>query len=170
MARPDDDQLLTTPEVAALVQESASAVNKWVKDGHLRAHRTPGGHRRVRVADLVAFLAAQQMPLPRALSRGACVHVLVVESDARAADALRRRSKLLADRLELTLTAHAVDALVMIGALRPRLVVLGQRMGELDGDAVARRLLAMAELRPLDVVVTEERPLDLEALLRRIDV
>ena len=59
------ERLLTSHEVGALLQVNPSSVKKWVNEGRIAAFRTPGGHRRIRVADLVDFLHRHAMPIPR---------------------------------------------------------------------------------------------------------
>ena len=58
------ERLLTSHEVGALLQCNPSSVNKWVKEERIPAHRTPGGHRRIRASDLLAFLVKHGMPVP----------------------------------------------------------------------------------------------------------
>lgn len=55
--------LLTTHDVARLVQVDASTVSKWIDQGKLKAFRTPGGHRRIRQEDFDAFLVQFQIPI-----------------------------------------------------------------------------------------------------------
>ena len=55
---------LTSHEVGALLQTNPSSINKWVEEGRIEAYRTPGGHRRIRVDHLVAFLTEYKMPIP----------------------------------------------------------------------------------------------------------
>jgi excisionase family DNA binding protein len=55
---------LTSHQAADLIQVNPSSVNKWVKEGRIPAYRTPGGHRRIQAADLVAFLTEYAMPVP----------------------------------------------------------------------------------------------------------
>jgi excisionase family DNA binding protein len=64
------DRLLTSHEVGDLLQVNPSSVKKWVNEGRIAAFRTPGGHRRIRVADLVEFLNRHAMPIPRPLAGG----------------------------------------------------------------------------------------------------
>lgn len=58
---------ITSHEAGTLLQSNPSTINKWVKEGRIKAHATPGGHRRIRAADLVAFLAEYKMPIPDGL-------------------------------------------------------------------------------------------------------
>jgi excisionase family DNA binding protein len=48
----DYDELLTTGQVARILNVGRQAVNKWVKKGQLKAVRTPGGHIRIRRSDI----------------------------------------------------------------------------------------------------------------------
>ncbi len=49
-------RFLSTREVAAAMGVGESSVKRWIDAGSLRAERTPGGHRRVLLADLYAFM------------------------------------------------------------------------------------------------------------------
>lgn len=54
----------TTFEAARLLSVSLPTVVNWIKARKLRAHRTPGGHRRISREDLAAFIVRHGMPLP----------------------------------------------------------------------------------------------------------
>lgn len=65
------DTYLTSHETGKLLQMNPSSINKWVKEKRIECFRTPGGHRRIKAADLVAFLKQHKMPIPARLD--ACV-------------------------------------------------------------------------------------------------
>ena len=54
----------TTYEAAHLLGVSLPTVVNWIKGRRLKAHRTPGGHRRIAREELAAFMARHGMPLP----------------------------------------------------------------------------------------------------------
>ncbi len=58
----------TTHEAARLLGVSLPTVVNWIKARRLKAHRTPGGHRRIAREDLGAFMLRHGMPLPPELS------------------------------------------------------------------------------------------------------
>jgi excisionase family DNA binding protein len=58
----------TTFEAARLLGVSLPTVVNWIKGRRLKAHRTPGGHRRIAREDLAAFMLRHGMPVPRELS------------------------------------------------------------------------------------------------------
>ena len=51
-------------QLAPIVGVSESTMKRWVDSGLLRAERTPGGHRKITVADLLAFLRSRGRPMP----------------------------------------------------------------------------------------------------------
>ena len=54
----------TTYEAAHVLGVSLPTVVNWIKARRLRAHRTPGGHRRIAREELGAFMLRHGMPLP----------------------------------------------------------------------------------------------------------
>jgi len=149
----DAERLLTSHEVGALLQVNPSSVKKWVNDGRIAAHRTPGGHRRIRVADLVDFLHRHAMPIPRPPVGASKQRLLVVDDDPVALSTLERRLKPHLSRVQVALTQNGIDALVMVGSFKPDLIVLDVYMPDLDGIEVCRRLKLNTETRHIGVIV-----------------
>src|SRR5512133_1918619 len=58
----------TTHEAARLLGVSLPTVVNWIKARRLKAHRTPGGHRRIAREDLAAFMVRHGVPVPVELS------------------------------------------------------------------------------------------------------
>lgn len=146
--------LLTSHEVGELLQVNPSSVKKWVDDGRIAAFRTPGGHRRIRVADLLDFLNRHEMPIPRRLAAASKRRLLVVDDDAMALRALERRLRPYRGRVEMELTQNGIDALVLVGSFKPHLIVLDMFMPDLDGVEVCRRLKLKPHTRDIGVIVT----------------
>jgi excisionase family DNA binding protein len=61
----------TTFEAARLLGVSLPTVVNWIKARRLKAHRTPGGHRRISEEDLASFMLRHGMPVPPELSGAA---------------------------------------------------------------------------------------------------
>jgi excisionase family DNA binding protein len=147
------DELLTSSEVGELLQVNASSVKNWVNEGLISAFRTPGGHRRIRVADLVEFLALHKMPVPKELEHVSKRRLLVVDDDTAQLRAIARAFKPHAARVQLELAHNGIDALVRVGSFRPHLIVLDVFMPELDGLEVCRRLKTNPETKHIGVMV-----------------
>ena len=72
MAHSPDD-FLTVNEAAQILRVSATTVRNWAADGKLEEHRTAGGHRR--------FRAAEVQKLARTVAPNAKPAVLVIDDD-----------------------------------------------------------------------------------------
>jgi excisionase family DNA binding protein len=83
----------TTFEAARLLGVSLPTVVNWIKARRIKAHRTPGGHRRIAREDLAAFMVRQGMPVPAELSDAAPTRrkVLVVADAGPAREGTARR-------------------------------------------------------------------------------
>jgi excisionase family DNA binding protein len=57
-----DREYVGTTVVANALGVSDSTVKRWVKSGLLRAYLTPGGHRRVRIADVIRLASERGFP------------------------------------------------------------------------------------------------------------
>lgn len=147
------DRLLTSHEVGDLLQVNPSSVKKWVDEGRMAAFRTPGGHRRIRVSDLLDFLVRHAMPIPRPLAAASKRRLLIVDDDAMHLRALDRRIKPYRARVDVQLTQNGIDALVLVGSFKPDLIVLDVYMPELDGLEVCRRLKLRPDTRHIGVIV-----------------
>ena len=55
---------LTTFEVSKICGVVHSTVSKWSNEGKLTAFKTPGGHRRIRLIDLLIFLKIYNILVP----------------------------------------------------------------------------------------------------------
>lgn len=150
-------RLLTSHEVATLVQVSPSSVLKWIEQGKLKAFRTPGGHRRVASDELVGFLRAHHLPVPRELDEPK-VRLLVIDDEApylRALGALLVRADA---RVEVELAHSAMDGLLKVGLIRPQVVLLDSYMPGMDGVEVCKRLRASEETAGIAVLAMSGRP------------
>jgi excisionase family DNA binding protein len=61
----------STFDAARLLGVSLPTVVNWIKARRLKAHRTPGGHRRIAAEDLAAFMLRHGIPVPAELSSAA---------------------------------------------------------------------------------------------------
>lgn len=150
-------RLLTSHEVASLVQVSPSSVLKWIEQGKLKAFRTPGGHRRVASDELVGFLRAHELPVPRELEDEK-VRLLVIDDEApylRALGAMLGRAD---ERVEVELAENAMDGLLKVGLWRPHAVLLDTYMPGMDGVQVCKWLKASSQTADIVVLAMSGRP------------
>lgn len=166
-------RFLTSAEVAALVGVSARTVSNWIRDGHLKAYRTPGGHGRVAEEDLNAFLNERGIrPLPppsnghqERSAPARRTRVLIIDDDENLLDIIRE--VLEANELEVQTARHGFLAGYLIAHFQPQAILLDLMMPGLDGFEVLSLLRKRPEARSVPVIAcTSLRGPDTEAKAR----
>jgi excisionase family DNA binding protein len=150
------ESLLTTYDVAALLEVHLSTVCEWVDQALLPGYRTPGGHRRVRREDLVAFLKEHRMPIPPTLVRTA-LQVLVIDEEKAVLDSVKRALKRNATVQVHTATSSAEGAL-LTSELKPDAVLVDLNSPTLDGLEICRAIRRRDHLRSIQLVTMASRP------------
>lgn len=128
-------RFLTTGAAAGALQVSIPTIKRWVREGHLKAFRTAGGHFRIAEEEIARFKTRQQMP-PTADDT---TRILVVDDDPQLRDTLMEILSL-EPTYEVEVARDGYDGLIKVGTFRPHVLVLDLRMPGLDGFQVCRRV------------------------------
>jgi excisionase family DNA binding protein len=155
--------------IGRLLGFHTSTIASWIDSGRLPAQRTPGGHRRVRTADLRRFAAENGFPIPWDVRRpDGRRRILVVDDDPQVLRSLQRGFRPHLDAFEVDGCYDGIEALVMIGATLPDLVLLDIYMEGIDGFEVCRRLKMIPGTADLPIVAMTSFPSE-EARARILD-
>ncbi len=184
----DGPTYYTTYQVAKFLGVSLPTVVNWVNSGLLRAHRTPGGHRRIAHPDVVAFARENQYPLHDiATALPQRRKVLVVDDEPDFAQLVKEYLKIKGD-LDVEIAESGFQAGLTVARFRPDLILLDLMMPDMDGFEVHRMLRDDPETRHVPVIACTayrdpavdvrlrqqpfdgfiEKPLELEALLHLV--
>ncbi|MFZ5478045.1 MAG: response regulator [Myxococcota bacterium] len=161
----------TTFQVAKALGVSPPTVVNWVNSGLLVAHRTPGGHRRIKREDIVAFAREHEYPLADEISAGngspGSRKVLIVDDDP---DFSSMVSQYLTVKggYEVEVAESGFAAGVAVARLKPQVILMDIQMEGMNGFEALRMLQDDPEMRNIPVVacsVTKE-PNELERIRR----
>ena len=147
---------LGTLRIARLCQVTPATVAHWIDQGYLKGHRTPTGHRRVDVDDLVAFLREHGMPVPPDLdseSPEPREAIVVVEDDKSYGKLLLRAIQTSELKADVTLAQTGMDGLLEIGRVHPSVIVLDYTLPDLNAPEVVERLLAPGNQLDAEVLI-----------------
>jgi excisionase family DNA binding protein len=150
-------RIYSSRDVGKMVGADPSSVNRWIDSGRLKAYRTPGGHRRVLHDDLLQFLGQWGIPVPDEL-RPAGLTMLIVDDDEQYLRALRKALMRSDKTLEIQTCTSGIEALILIGARRPDVVLLDVYMPGIDGVEVCTRLKNSDETQGVMVIANTGRP------------
>lgn len=154
---PSGPTFYTTFQVARLLGVSPPTVVNWVNSGLLQAHKTPGGHRRIRQEELVAFARAQDYPIPAALTEAEAPptngprRVLVVDDNPDFCLMVKEYLELEAG-FEVETAHSGFAAGLTIGRFHPGVILMDIRMPEMDGFEAVHHLREDPDMRAVPVI------------------
>ncbi len=131
-----EQKAYTTFEAAKICHVTHHSIKNWIKQGLIKASRTPGGHYRILERDLDRFREKFDM-FPREkgpLSK----RIMVVDDDA---DALKLMENILTEEgFELIPVSNATEVGLKATQMMPDLILLDFLMPELNGFEVCSAL------------------------------
>lgn len=180
---------LSTFAIAEMLHVDPGSVANWIDRDLLKAHRTPGGHRRVAVDDLVRFLREHKMPIPEELE-AAPLRILIVDDEPPITQLIARALRAANSEYEVHEAHDGFRAGALVATLKPDVVVLDLRMPGMDGYEVCRLIKSREGTRFAEVIaitaypspegeqrilecgarVCLSKPLDMERLLKEVAI
>jgi excisionase family DNA binding protein len=153
MVNPKSDKsIYTTHEVSRLLHVNPRSVINWIEQSLLPSYRTPGGHRRIRRDDLLAFLRKHQIPTPESLVEGK-FNVLIVDDEQEIVD-LMKTFLLRQGGYDVATASDGISALLEVGRAKPDLLILDIMIPGVDGIEVCRRIKADSSNRTIIIAVS----------------
>ena len=131
-----EQKAYTTFEAAKICHVTHHSIKNWIKQGLIKASRTPGGHYRILEGDLDAFREQYDM-FPR--DKGPTKRrVMIVDDDP---DALALMENILTNEgYELIKVSNATEVGLKAAQLPPDLILLDFLMPEINGFEVCQAL------------------------------
>jgi two-component system OmpR family response regulator len=131
---------LSVGQAAEICRVSKKTVLNWIYDGALKAFTTYGGHYRIWPANLKAFLDAAGMDIPFDFVDDRTTHILIIDDDHDYSQMLKSAINAELPNVEITVTDDGYEGLMLIGDIKPQLVILDIKMPKLDGFQVLELL------------------------------
>jgi excisionase family DNA binding protein len=148
----DSKTIYTTHEVSRLLHVNPRSVINWIEQSLLPSYRTPGGHRRIRRDDLLAFLRKHQIPTPESLVEGNFT-VLIVDDENEIVDVmssyLHRQGG-----YQVASASDGISALLEVGRSKPDLLILDIMIPGVDGVEVCRRIKADTNNKTIIIAIS----------------
>ncbi|MDO9215644.1 MAG: response regulator [Lacisediminimonas sp.] len=150
-----------TSYAAKLLGLSVATVQSLVEKGEIEAWKTLGGHRRIALNSINAYLAKYSPQLSRADTNPKHrLRVLIVEDD----EATRELYRAYFDEWDLpvdcTWMPSALEALMDIASMRPDLLITDLSMPGVDGIEMLKALKRNQQLTDMQIVVISGLPLE----------
>jgi excisionase family DNA binding protein len=153
----------TTIHVAKRLGVSLQTVQRWVDAGHLRAWKTPGGHRRIEATSAEALFKSHEEGVGLAPANGthgaaAVRSVVIVDDDPGARLLLETLVRQALPDAQIVSANNGFQGLIVIGRLAPDVVITDIQMPHMNGLELLRSLTVDEASRPrLLIAVTALR-------------
>ena len=144
-------QSFSTSEVANYCHVTSDTIRKWAEAGRLQVFKTPGGHRRIRREDLIAFLHDNGIPVHEDLDNSG-VRVLVVDDEKAVISVIRRFLERSRTPFQIEIAMDGYEAGRQVATFHPNVLFLDLRLPGLDGFEVCRRIKAAPETAETTII------------------
>ena len=143
-----------TSYAAKLLGLSVATVQSLVEKGEIEAWKTLGGHRRIALKSINAYLTKAGPPSAKvSVDSGSRLCVLVVEDDLDMLELYRCNFESWDLPVDCTWTSSALEALMDIASMQPDLLITDLSMPGLDGFEMLRVLKRNQHLTDLQILV-----------------
>jgi excisionase family DNA binding protein len=160
--------IFTTHEVSRLLHVNPRSVINWIEQSLLPSYRTPGGHRRIRREDLLAFLRKHQIPTPESLVEGK-FNVLIVEDEEEIVDMLKTFFQRQGG-YDVATATDGISALIEVGRAKPDILILDIMIPGVDGIEVCRRIKADSSNKTVIIAISGQAEAEKKILQAGADV
>jgi len=147
------DEILTVFKASRHCRVSPKTIINWVEAGHIKAYKTVGGHRRIKLGDLEAFMRKQGIPLPEKEPEEGIKRILVVDDDPIIVETIVQALEEEAFDYEVISASDGFEAGLQVNHFKPHLLILDIMMPDIKGYEVCRRIKENEETRNTKIIV-----------------
>lgn len=142
--------ICTTQQAASLLGMSVTSVQHLVESGEIEAWKTRGGHRRIPIAAVHAYMTTVGKT---AAGSDAPTTVLVVEDNPIQRGIYEAQFAAWELPVQVRMCENGYKALIDIAAMRPDVLLLDIMMRGIDGYEVMQTVLAYPELADVNIAI-----------------
>ncbi len=147
----------TTREAAELLGVSVPTAQQWVERGALKSWKTDGGHRRILRDSVMEVLESQRQKAELAQAPYV-MPVLIVEDDIHLIQLYKVHMASWPFGTTPYVAPNGYEGLVLVGEVRPRLLICDLRLPGVNGFNVVRGLCEIERFKHMGIVVISGLP------------
>jgi excisionase family DNA binding protein len=140
-----NEKTFTTFDIAGLLDVYPTTVANWIDSSKLSAYTTPGGHRRVKKMDFLAFLKKYKMPVPKDMQENIKKRVLIVDDDESTINSITKVLNRSEEQYKIETAANGFQAGHALYSFSPHLVILDIMLPGIDGFNVCNVIKQLNE-------------------------
>ena len=147
------DGTFKTTDIARYCGVSVVHVNRWIKQGKLKAYRYPRGKYKITEKDFSEFLDKNNIPIIKSFfSKKDNKKIIIGEDNKDFAQVLKKLIEDQIPNVEIEIAHDGFEVLFRIGDIKPDLLILDIRMPNLDGLEVCSQIKSTSELAKTRII------------------
>lgn len=147
------DEVFTVFKASKHCNVSPKTIINWIDAGHIKAYRTPGGHRRINRKDLEEFMHNQGIPIPETAEEDDRRRILVVDDDPIIVESIVQSLEEDEHDYEVISAADGFEAGLQVNHFRPHLLILDIMMPDIKGYDVCQKIKSNRETCDTKIIV-----------------
>lgn len=147
------DGVFTVVQAGKYCKVSSQTIINWIEAGHIKAYKTLGGHRRIKIDDLEAFMRRQGIPIPGGKSGDSRKKILVVDDDPIVVESIVQALEEDEHDYEVISASDGFEAGLQVNHFKPDLLILDIMMPDIKGFDVCKRIKTTRETQNTKIIV-----------------
>ena len=147
------EDILTVFKASKQCNVSPKTIINWIESGHITAYKTVGGHRRIKKADLVAFMTKQGIPISEDTPVEERIRILVVDDDPIIVETIVQSLEEDEHDYEVISASDGFEAGIQVSHFKPHLLILDIMMPDIKGYEVCKKIKSDEETKDIKIIV-----------------
>lgn len=147
------EDVLTVFKASKYCNVSSKTIINWIESGHIKAYKTVGGHRRINMTDLEAFMKKQGIPLPDKAPLETKKKILVVDDDPIIVETIVQSLEEDEFDYEVISASDGFEAGLQVNHFEPDLLILDIMMPDIKGYEVCKKIKDNPDTRNTKIIV-----------------
>jgi excisionase family DNA binding protein len=143
----------TISQASKYCKVDPETIINWIDEGHIKADKTVGGHRRIKKEDLDRFLKERHMPADDQSSGDTRIKILVIDDDKIVVETIVQSLEEDEHGYELISAADGFEAEAQIKHFKPDLLILDIMMPDINGYEVCKKIKSDPETKDIKIIV-----------------
>ena len=147
------EDIMTVFKASKYCNVSPKTIINWIESGHIKAYKTVGGHRRIKISDLEAFMKKQGIPIPEGEHVEERKRILVVDDDPIIVETIVQALEEDEHDYEVISASDGFEAGLQVNHFRPHLLILDIMMPDIKGYDVCKKIKSSEETKDTKIIV-----------------
>ena len=147
------DDVFTVFAAGQYCNVPSRTIIEWIEGGHIKAHETAGGHRRIKRSDLEQFMREEGIPIPAEAPAAGRRRILVVDDDPIIVESIVQALEEDEHDYDVISASDGFEAGLQVAHFQPDLLILDIMMPDIKGYEVCRKIKSSPDTCDTRIIV-----------------